>query len=125
MPFKILVVEDTLDTRELLHFFLTTKGFSVSMAGDGQEGLYLAKAEKPDLIISDLTMPTMDGVEFVRQLQADPEIAPIPIVIYTAFGTEKDTEVIEAGAKKVFHKPFDIDEMLEEITGLLKPANDR
>ncbi|HVG21667.1 MAG TPA: response regulator [Blastocatellia bacterium] len=65
MPKKILIVEDTLDTRELLHLYLTSEGFSVATASDGREGLYMARAESPDLIITDINMPEMDGISMV------------------------------------------------------------
>ncbi|HYJ46376.1 MAG TPA: response regulator, partial [Pyrinomonadaceae bacterium] len=62
MSAKILVVEDNLDTRELIHLYLTGEGFNVITAADGREGLYLARAEKPNLIITDLNMPHLDGI---------------------------------------------------------------
>ncbi|MEK6322287.1 MAG: response regulator [Acidobacteriota bacterium] len=69
MPKKILVVDDNLDTRELTHLHLTTEGFTVVAASDGREGLYMAGAELPDLIITDVSMPGLDGVEMVKQVQ--------------------------------------------------------
>jgi CheY-like chemotaxis protein len=122
LPFKILVVEDNLDSRNLLHFYLTTKGYAVSTAADGAEGLYLAKAEKPDVIIADLMMPELGGIEMLRQIRTEPEAANIPILIYTAFGAEASDPAKEAGARAVFNKPFDLDTMLAFISDLAEKS---
>ena len=82
----ILVVDDNLDTRTLLHLHLKWEGFTVYLASDGSEGLYLARQERPDLIITDVTMPIMDGIELTRQIRKDPELRDIPILVLTAFG---------------------------------------
>jgi DNA-binding response OmpR family regulator len=118
-PLRILIVEDTLDTRELLHFYFTQAQYTVSTAVDGLEGLYMAKAEKPDLIITDVSMPNMDGVEMVKQIRADSEIANIPIIVFTAVSSSSEDELRQAGANRVFHKPFDFDEMQKIVRGLL------
>jgi CheY-like chemotaxis protein len=118
---KILVVEDNLDSRNLLHFFLITKGHEVNTSVDGAEGLYMAKAEKPDLIITDLTMPNLDGIEMIKQIRNEPLTADIPIVIYTAFGSESAALALQAGANKTFDKPFDLDNLIQyvdELSGL-------
>src|SRR5690242_1316383 len=92
MTAKILVVEDTLDTRELLHLYLTGEGFTVITAGDGREGLYLARAEKPDLVITDLNMPHLDGLALVKELRAEPQFKDLPIIVMTAFGKQDRDE---------------------------------
>jgi two-component system, chemotaxis family, chemotaxis protein CheY len=123
-PLTILIVEDTLDTRELLHFYFTQAQYRVSTAVDGQEGLYMAKAEKPDLIITDVSMPNMDGIEMVKAIRADAEIANIPIVVFTAVNSSSEEELSQAGANRIFHKPFDFDEMQKIVRGLLgQPEN--
>lgn len=114
MSLKILIVEDNNDSRTLLHYLFTTRGFEVSTATDGMEGVYMARAEKPALIITDLTMPNMDGIEMIRQLRAEPETADIPMVIYTAFGSAEITQsAAEVGAARLFAKPFDLDALME------------
>jgi DNA-binding response OmpR family regulator len=118
-PLKLLIVEDTLDTRELLHFFFTRAGYTVSTAIDGQEGLYMAKSEMPNLIITDVSMPNMDGIELVQAIRSDEEIAHLPILIFTAANSTTDEELAEAGANGIFHKPFDIDELRKVVEGLL------
>lgn len=78
MPRKILVVEDNLDTRELIHLHLTTEGFVAVVASDGREGLYMAGAEHPDLIITDVSMPEVDGIEMVKRHALADEGKEIP-----------------------------------------------
>jgi DNA-binding response OmpR family regulator len=111
----ILVVEDNPDTRELLHLYFKNAGFTVVTASDGSEGLYMAKAEKPDLILTDLAMPKMDGMEMIKKLREEAETAPIPIVIFTAHGSVTIEDATEAGADKVFYKPFDFDELVKVV----------
>jgi CheY-like chemotaxis protein len=125
MSFKILVVEDNPDSRNLLHFLLTTKGFNTTTAVDGAEGFYMAKVEKPDLIITDLTMPNVDGIELVKQIRAESEIADIPILIYTAYSMDTVEPAIQAGANKSFYKPVDLDQMLDYINELLPPLKEQ
>src|SRR5205085_1526622 len=123
MSFKILVVEDNPDSRNLLHFLLTTKGFNATTAVDGAEGFYMAKVEKPDLVITDLMMPNVDGIELIKQIRAEPEIANVPILVYTAYSTETVEPAIEAGANKSFYKPVNLDGMLDYIHEILTQSN--
>jgi DNA-binding response OmpR family regulator len=118
-PLKLLIVEDNLDTRELLHFYFTRAEYTVSTAIDGQEGLYMTKVEKPDLILTDIAMPKMDGVEMIRAIRAESDFANIPIIVFTARSASSKKEIIEVGANRVFHKPFDFDELQKEIRGLI------
>jgi CheY-like chemotaxis protein len=119
MSSKILIVEDNQDTRELLHHFFTNAQFTAVTAADGVEGLYLAKAEKPDLIIIDYAMPEMSGGEVVKQLRADENTANIPILIYTAYYNVPYEELLNAGADKVFYKPLDFEEMITTAKEML------
>ena len=123
MSFKILVVEDNSDTRELLHLYFTNAGYLVPTAVDGREGLYMAKVEKPDVIITDMTMPNMDGVEMIRQIRADAETSNIPILIFTALSSLSNEDPIEAGANRVFFKPFDFDELIKIVREMLEQAD--
>jgi two-component system, cell cycle response regulator DivK len=111
MPFKMLVVENNLDTRELLRFYFTNEGYSVSIAVDGLEGLYMAKAIKPDVILTDIDMPMMDGIEMIKRIRSEPETANICILVFTAHGLLLAEEAIEAGANKAFDKPFDFNDL--------------
>jgi DNA-binding response OmpR family regulator len=120
MPFKLLVVEDNNDTRVLLHRYFTNAGYLVTTANDGQEGVYMAIAEQPDLIIADIAMPEMDGKEMIRQLRSIPEAAQIPIIIFTAVSNISEEQALAIGADKVFFKPFDFDSLRHEVQVMLK-----
>jgi two-component system, chemotaxis family, chemotaxis protein CheY len=124
-PLKILIVEDTLDTRELLHYYFTNAGYSVSTAVDGQEGLYMVKTEKPDLIITDVSMPNMNGTEMIRHIRSDGEIAHIPILVFTAVSSSTEEELSRAGANRVFHKPFDFNELQKIVRGLPRQSDNQ
>jgi two-component system cell cycle response regulator DivK len=119
----ILVIEDYSDTRELLSGMLRYKGFHVIEAEDGLEGLLKASANYPDLIILDLALPEMDGVEAARRIHAQPKLAHTPIFVISAFITpEVEKDARAAGCVEVFSKPFDVDELLEKIHLMLAQA---
>ncbi|MFN2499540.1 MAG: response regulator [Pyrinomonadaceae bacterium] len=116
----ILVIEDYSDTRELLSGMLRYKGFRVIEAEDGLEGLLKASANYPDLIILDLALPEMDGVEAARRIRAQPKLSHTPIFVISAFVTkEVEADVRSAGCVAIFPKPFDVDELLEKINATL------
>jgi two-component system cell cycle response regulator DivK len=116
----ILVIEDYSDTRELLSGMLRYKGFRVIEAEDGLEGLLKASANYPDLIILDLALPEMDGVEAARRIHAQPKLAHTPIFVISAFVTkEVEADVRSAGCVAIFPKPFDVDQLLEKINSTL------
>jgi len=118
---KVLVVEDHRDTRELLKYNLTAAGFDVAAAEDGQFGIELAQAFKPDIILLDLMMPGVDGLEVCRQLKGDPALARIPIIMLTAKGEEVDKIVgLELGADDYVVKPFSPRELVLRIKAILR-----
>lgn len=119
MTRKILVVDDNIDTRELTHLHLTTEGFVVVIASDGREGLYMAVAEQPDLIIVDISKPEPGGTELVKQLRGQPELDNVPILVLTAFGNEEMDHAIRAGAHRAMSKPVHLDSLMDEVRGLL------
>src|ERR1041385_3375726 len=86
----ILVVDDNATNRKLLLTLLRFEGHEVVEAADGRDGLEAARAQRPQLIISDILMPSMDGYEFVRQLRADPELQRTAVVFYTAHYLERE-----------------------------------
>lgn len=125
MFFKILVVEDNRDTRELLKLYFTNARFLVVTAVDGTEGIYKATAEHPDIILTDLSMPNMNGVEMIKKLRSRPETVNIPILVFTARGSGITKEAVEAGATQTFYKPFDFDALVEVVHGLLEKSLSR
>jgi CheY-like chemotaxis protein len=118
---KILVVDDTTDTRDLLHMYLKTAGYTVFMAADGGEGLYQAKMDEPDLIVTDISMPNLDGYDMIRQLRAIERFAAIPIIALTAYGDEQLEKAREAGANQAVSKPMKMEELVELVNSLLGP----
>ena len=119
MPKKILVIDDNLDMRAIMHLYLKTEGFTVVTAADGREGLYMASAERPDLIITDINMPDIDGIDLVKQLRAQAEFKDVPIIACTAYGIERRDETIRAGANLAIDKPIDLDSLIDDVNELL------
>jgi two-component system, cell cycle response regulator DivK len=112
----ILVIEDSCDTREWLSVWLQTQGYKVVQARSGPEGLLKASRTYPDLILMDLALPEMDGIEAARRMQDTPELSHIPIFVVSAYlNPEVEAEVRAAGCVEMFGKPFDLDSLLETI----------
>ena len=120
MSLNILIVEDNQDTREGMRIYFTYSDFKVMTATDGSEGLKRAKAEHPQLIITDLSMPNLDGVNMIKRLLADSETAHIPILIFTAKGSGIAKDGLKAGALKAFYKPLGFDALVDEVKALLE-----
>ena len=113
----ILIIEDYSDTRELLSAMLRGKGYKVIEAEDGLEGLLKATAMYPDLIIMDLSLPEMDGVEAARRIHRQGKLAHIPIFVVSAYLTpEVKEDVCDAGCVEIFPKPFDAELLLRKIS---------
>jgi CheY-like chemotaxis protein len=85
---RVLLIDDMISVRALLKVYLMEFGFAFSEASNGQEGLQLARAEKPDLVIVDLVMPVMGGIEFLDALRRDPVISQTPVIILTGSAAE-------------------------------------
>jgi DNA-binding response OmpR family regulator len=120
MAKKILVVDDKLELRKLLKSYLTEEGFDVVTATDGQEALYIARHEKPNLIILDLMMPEMGGYEFMRSYNRE---ADTPVVILTAKIDENDKVLgLELGADDYVTKPFSPRELTARVRAVLRRA---
>ncbi len=102
---KILIVEDEVSIREALRDKLKREGFQVIEAGDGEEGLTKCQQERPNLIMTDIMMPKMDGFSMIQQLQADTNLKSIPVVIVSNLGQDEDKNRAKAlGAKEFFIK---------------------
>jgi len=124
MP-KILLVEDNEMNRDMLSRRLEKRGYQVVLAVDGQQGIDLARAEAPALILMDMSLPGVDGWEATRQLKAAPATRAIAIIALTAHAMSGDRErALEAGADDFDTKPVDLTRLLEKIEALLvrRPA---
>ncbi len=113
---KILIVEDDPTTVQLIEFLLKKNNFEVLIAYNGVEALQIAKKEKLDLILMDVMMPKMDGIEAIEKLKKDENTRDIPIIILSALGQEMDVmRGLQAGASGYIVKPFSPQELLTEI----------
>jgi two-component system cell cycle response regulator DivK len=122
----ILVIEDYSDTRELLSVLLRRRGYNVVEAEDGVEGLLKAGWVYPDLILMDLSLPEMDGVEVARRIHAQAKLSRIPIFVVSAYLTEAvKADVRAAGCAEAFAKPFDADALIESISRTLNTESVR
>lgn len=112
----ILVIEDSADTRHLISSMLRNAGYNVLEAEDGIEGFLKASGGYPDLIIMDLALPEMDGVETARRIHEMPKLSRTPIFVVSAWLTkEVEADVRAAGCVEVFSKPFEVDELLSRV----------
>ncbi len=122
---RILLVEDNEMNRDMLSRRLQRKGYDVTMAIDGEQGVNIARSEVPDLILMDLSLPVLDGWEATRRLKAEPETRLIPVIALTAHALSGDKEkAIEAGCDDYDSKPIEFPRLLGKIEFLLnrKPA---
>jgi DNA-binding response OmpR family regulator len=120
MPKTILVVDDKANVRTLVREYLTEQGFRVAVADNGQNALYAARHEKPDLILLDIMMPEMDGYEFIRVHRKESET---PIILLTAKLEESDKVIgLELGADDYITKPFGMRELVARINTVLRRA---
>jgi len=119
MP-KILLVEDNEMNRDMLSRRLSRNGFEVVVAVNGQEGVDLAHAEAPDLILMDMSLPILDGWEATRRVKGDPATAMIPVIALTAHAMAKDREdALAAGCDDFDTKPVELPRLMEKINALL------
>ncbi len=122
MSEKILVVDDSDDTREMMAKLLELEEFTVVTAEDGKSGLTTAAAEHPDLIITDINMPNINGIEMIKELRQQPACRDIPIMAITAYGNGVAKEAIEAGADMAATKPVQFRSLIVDIKKLLSKS---
>lgn len=113
---KILLVEDELAAAEAVGYLLQLNGFQVTTAADGREAMQSLERGRPDLVLSDVMMPLMDGFDLVRHIRGDPELRDLPVVLMSAAHNILTTE---SGASAVLTKPLDFSRLLGLLRGLL------
>lgn len=117
---RILVVEDNTDNMTLITDVLTSMDYEVLQAGDGEQGVAQAAAEKPDLILMDLSLPQMDGWTATRHIKANADLRHIPIIALTAHAMVGDRErALEAGCDDYVSKPIDLRELAAKLKHFL------
>ncbi len=116
MSKTVLIIEDNELNMKLLNDLLQSKGYGTLLAADGVKGLELAREHKPDLIIMDIQLPGISGLEVTRTLKADDEMKAIPVVAVTAFARQGDKEaILEAGCDAYIAKPISIVDFMETV----------
>ena len=117
----ILVVEDELGIRELLKFILEKAGYRVLVADDGLKAVICIQEKSPDMILLDVMLPGIDGIEVCRQVRSDPEVAHIPILMLTAKDTPASLETgLKQGADDYMIKPFEPEKVKSRVAALFK-----
>ena len=117
---KILLVEDNDMNRDMLSRRLLRRGYDVVMALDGQQAVEMAAAEKPDLILMDMSLPVLDGWEATRRIKAAAETREIPVIALTAHAMSGDREkALESGCDDYDTKPIDLPRLLEKMMAAL------
>ncbi len=120
---RILIADDEFNIRNILEFSLHAEGLDVIEAENGEQALQAALSEAPDLVILDVMMPGLGGVETCRRLKNDPRTAHIPVILLTARSSGDDRrEGLEAGAARYITKPFSPHKVVEAVQDLLGVA---
>ena len=118
---KVIVIEDEADILEVIQYNLEREGYRVLTARDGKEGLQLIKKEMPDIVLLDLMLPSLDGIEVCRKLKEDPITHSIPIIMVTAKGEESDIVLgLGIGADDYVTKPFSPKELMGRVKAVLR-----
>ena len=125
MPEKILVVDDSDDTREMMTKLLELESFTVVTAEDGSIGLDVAEMERPDIIITDINMPNLNGIEMIRRLRKQPQFSRVPIMAITAYGNGVAAEAVAAGANHATTKPIEFEALIGGIKKLLEDSKNQ
>lgn len=123
---RVLIVEDNIDNYELVRFLLERAGYETLWARSGREGIEMAKAGQPDLILMDLSLPEMDGWTATGQLKSNADIGSIPVIALTAHTLPGDRKrALEAGCDGYISKPIDLELFAETISRTLNKSKSK
>ena len=117
-PRTILIVDDELAIADVVSELLSEEGYATRIAIGGDHALAMLERERPDLVLLDLYMPGMSGVDLLAHLRADASLASLPVVVMTA-GAIDSADLTSRGATGMISKPFEVDALLETVRGLL------
>jgi two-component system chemotaxis response regulator CheY len=118
---RILVVDDDKTTRKMLYLILKTKGYDVVTAENGMDGLQKLGLEQINLILTDMNMPYMDGIEFTKQVRANPDFSDIPIVMLTTEADEEEKQrAYKAGVDDYLVKPATAEQIVDSMKKIMK-----
>ncbi|HEY0386141.1 MAG TPA: response regulator [Pyrinomonadaceae bacterium] len=115
MGHKLLIVEDNAQVREMLAVALSDAGFSVVTADDGFDGLASARRERPDLILTDVEMPNLDGIRMIERLHLETELRGIPVLVLSSVHAGRLAQAVAAGATSVMQKPVRLAQLITTI----------
>ena len=117
---RILIIEDQEDNRAIMRDVLSTAGYALIEAVDGEQGVKLARSERPDLILMDIQLPLLDGYEATRQIRATEDLKSVPIIAVTSYALSGDeAKTRAAGCDSYVAKPFSPRELLAKVRALL------
>jgi DNA-binding response OmpR family regulator len=124
MSAQVLLVDDEPGVRESVKEYLQESGFTVQVASNASDAWQMLQQHAPDLVISDVMMPRVDGYQFLKQLRDDPRYKALPVVFLTARGMTSDRiQGYQAGCDAYLPKPFDADELVAIVENLLEPPH--
>ena len=119
MAKKILIVEDDFDTRYVLSLVLKNEGYEILTAGDGECALSVANERKPDLVITDVSMPRLNGIDLTRKLKLNDQTCATPVLAITGYGGQTVKNALDAGASACARKPIKFEEFIPIVKSLL------
>jgi two-component system cell cycle response regulator DivK len=123
MGHRVLIVEDNELNMKLFHDLLEASGMEILQTRNGTDALKVAKQERPDLIVMDIQLPEMSGLEVTERIKSDPDLKPIPVIAVTAFAMKGDEERIRAaGCEAYLSKPISIDRFIATVKQFLPPT---
>jgi CheY-like chemotaxis protein len=120
MPCKLLIVDDSAESRAFLKNLFRLKGYNIATASSGSEGLYTAILERPNLIITEFSLPRMCAGEMIRQIRAETETTDTPVLVYTSQGREYTDLAKAAGATGFFLKGSELGKLTQNVAFLLQ-----
>jgi CheY-like chemotaxis protein len=115
---KILIAEDNPDSQALLQMILENEGFIVTTASDGEKAIDILREIKPDILVTDLLLPTVSGGDLIRHVRSTAELAQMPIVVISAYSDSYESDALAAGANVVLKKPLDSDLLVSALKEL-------